>query len=259
MVARSSQPNPDHENHEDFPVESRPGPVSRLQSDGETVKNSRMTETPPPPPVVEPPRTRELFRVIDNFCPQVDLVRASFLESGFGTWAPNRGAIGSSNYEGMNYVGRHELMLAALVQVTGKVILPNSVFARVTNLDTEKAYIHSDRHNAAHTVIAYLSEHEEVSGTAFWRHRRTGLTTMPTIEEMKAQGVFEELSRDMVQGGDAWEQIDFVRGLKNRALLFDAPLFHSRFPFGGIGGGAEDGRMIWCAHYYVMTADGRLA
>ena len=202
----------------------------------------------------------ESLRVIDNFCPQIEEVRTSALESGFGKWTPNKGEVGSSIYEGMNFWGRHSYMLAALSAAIGGAPIPNNIFFRVTNTGTESAYVHSDRMWGARTCIAYLSNHDGIdSGTAFYRHRETGLTEMPTFGEMKEKGIFDLLKKDMVEGGEhQWENIDFVKGLYNRALVFNAPLFHSRYPKTGIGSDSASGRMVWVCHFCLIGNDGKL-
>jgi hypothetical protein len=203
---------------------------------------------------------RHSIKVFDDFCHGVDAVRQSALDSGFGKWTPNKGKVGSSIYTGMNYTGKHALMLHALTVATGGIVFPNSMFFRVSNTDTERAYIHSDRTMGARTCIAYISKHDEVSGTAFWRHKRTRLVEMPTFEEQEKLGIANELAYDMVHGDeDKWEQLDFVRGIYNRALVFDAPLFHSRFPFTGIGDDEIGGRMIWATHFYTPETIGGAA
>lgn len=188
----------------------------------------------------------------DDFCPDIEQVRASALESGFGTWSPNKGAVGSSVYEGMNFWGRHSLLIRSLTAALGRPIYPNNMFFRVTRPETEKAYTHSDRMSGDWTAIVYCSQHTEVSGTAFYRHRETGLMEMPTFDEMQKLGIFELLKKDMVEGGEAeWEQLDFVRGLYNRALIFHAPLFHARYPKHGLGENDETGRMVWVCHFTI--------
>jgi hypothetical protein len=200
------------------------------------------------------------FQVVDDFCERFEELKASAFHAGFGTWAPTKGLVGSSKYEGMNFWGNHSLGIQALTQSLGLAVYPNSMFFRITNKDTERAYIHSDRHSGNHTAILYLSKHDDATGTAFWRHRRTGLTYMPTAEEQKEAGIFEELKEDMVTGDPAkWEQTDMVRATENRALLFQAPLFHSRWPLDGFGEGeAEKGRLVWVCHYFKQGKDGRL-
>lgn len=199
------------------------------------------------------------FTVIDDFCPDAERVRQSAHAAGFGTWAPSKGEVGSSVYAGMGFCGDHALMLKPLIRATGCVVVPNSMFFRVTNVGMEKAYIHSDREAGAHTCICYLSEHEEEYGTAFFRHRGTGLTEMPSMDEMRELGILDELKADMVsRDPEKWEQLDFVRGRFNRALIFNAPLFHSRYPLEGIADNFDDGRLVWASHFYKVGNAGEL-
>lgn len=200
------------------------------------------------------------YLVVDNFCADVEQVIASAHAAGFDTWRPNKGEVGSSVYEGMGFWGDHALMLRALTRAMGGVVIPNSMFFRVTNVGMERAYIHSDRQSGASTCVAYLSEHDTESGTAFYRHKPTGLTEMPSFAEMQEAGIFDELKADMVsRDPDKWEQVDYVRGRYNRALIFPAPLFHSRFPLEGIGTDFESGRLVWATHFYKLNSMGDLS
>jgi hypothetical protein len=196
----------------------------------------------------------ESFRVVNDFCPQAQRVRDSALQAGFGTWRPNKGYVGSSVYEGMCFWGDHSYMLAALQFAVGCPVAPNSMFFRVTTPNMEPAYIHSDRESGAFTCIVYLSEHEEEFGTAFWRHRETGLIEMPPFAEMAEDAAHDQLRADMVSAAEsAWERLDFVRGAFNRALIFRAPLFHSRMPRTGFGEDDKDARMVWVCHFHTPT------
>lgn len=193
-----------------------------------------------------------MIKVIQKFTPLVDDVRNSALRSGFGTWKPNKGEVGSSNYDGMNFWGNHATMIHALEHHFGSSIYPNNMFFRVTNAETEKAYVHSDRESGTHTCIVYLSEHKNaVSGTGFYRHKETGMTEMPSFAELsKTPELFEKLKHEMVDGGEQfWELTDFVRGDFNKAIIFDAPLFHARYPKNGFGTTDEAGRMVWVCHF----------
>ena len=192
-----------------------------------------------------------MITVVDQFTPRIDEVRESALASGFGTWRPNKGEVGSSIYDGMNFWGKHSVMLHALAHWVGRPVYPNSMFFRVTNTDTEAAYVHSDRESGDYTCVAYLSDHPEVSGTGFYRHRETGITHMPSFQELSHDPeFFAQLKKEMVEGSEAhWEQLDFVRGLYNRAVVFDAPRFHARTPRHGFSSNAEAGRMVWVCHF----------
>lgn len=199
------------------------------------------------------------YIVVDNFCDAPEVVIDSVHSAGFGTWLPNKGQVGSSIYEGMGFWGHHALLLAPITAAVGCVIVPNSMFFRVTNVDMEKAYIHSDREGGAYTAVVYLSEHDEPYGTAFYRHKRTGLLRMPSFAEMDKMGILEEVKADMVsRDPDKWEQVAEVEGKFNRALIFEAPLFHSRFPVTGIGDNEKSGRLVWVSHFYKLAGDGSL-
>lgn len=199
------------------------------------------------------------YTVVDDFCEAPDVAVASVMAAGFGTWKPNKGEIGSSVYEGMGFWGYHSMLLAPLMAAVGNVIVPNSMFFRYTNEGMEKAYIHSDRETGNYTCVAYLSEHEDEYGTAFFRHKPTGLIEMPSFQEMKDLGIMESLSEDMIsRDPDKWEQIAYVQGKYNRALIFEAPLFHSRVPVEGFGTGEQDGRLVWVSHFYKLHGSGQL-
>ncbi len=190
--------------------------------------------------------------VIDNFIGAADAIRESALKSGFGSWAPASSEFGPDHYTGLNYIGRHTEMVRQLAGVCGQPIYPNAMFFRVTNADTLAAYVHTDREDGEYTAIVYLSKHEdESSGTRFFQHRRTGAYVMESHEELlKKPDEFARLKAEMMGASDEhWKELHFVRGLYNRALIFDARLFHARSPKHGFGSTFEDGRMIWCCHF----------
>jgi hypothetical protein len=198
-----------------------------------------------------------VITIIDAFTPFVDEVRQSALASGFGTWRPSKGEVGSSVYDGMNFWGKHSLLLHALCYCMGRQVYPNNMFFRVTNKDTEAAYVHSDRESGDYTCIVYLSQHDQMSGTGFYRHRETGMTHMPSFAEM-ADPSFDKFKAQMVEGSEKdWELLDFVRGTYNRAIVFDAPRFHARHPRHGFGETQENGRMVWVCHFVTDIVRGR--
>jgi len=200
----------------------------------------------------------EGITVIDDFSPYASAARQSALEAGFGTWRPNRGEVGSSLYDGMGFWGKHAMMLAPLMHRVGAQVVPNSMFFRVCNESTEGAYVHSDREAGDFTCVAYLSDHgTERTGTGFYRHRRTGMDRMPSFTEMAQDPEeFARLKAEMVKGSDEdWEQIAFVEGKFNRAVIFEAPLFHARVPRHGFADTEEGGRMVWVSHFIVLRGD----
>lgn len=185
--------------------------------------------------------------VFDDFLPDPDHVRESALRSGFGTWHPNKGDIGAAFYSGVNFWGDHASCFRTLYDKVGQFI-PSSMFFRITNPSMEHALIHSDREYGARTVIIYLSQTSEISGTAFYRHRETGMTQMPPLHELMLDSCkFERLKHDMTDES-AWERHEFVAARYNRCVVFDAPLIHCRIPRVGYGSTETDSRMVWVAH-----------
>lgn len=193
--------------------------------------------------------------VKDNFIPAeaYERVRQSPYLGGFNTWRPNKGEVGSSVYDGISFTGEHGILTHCLSQVVGRPVYPNSLFFRMTTKKTEKAYIHSDRESGDWTALVYLSDHDEKSGTGFYRNRRTGMMDMPSFVDMAKEPIeFARLKRQMVSGSTRdWQQTDFIRGLPNRLLLFRAPKFHSRCPRSGIGKSDNDGRLVWTCHFFL--------
>lgn len=195
---------------------------------------------------------KDFITVKDEFCDQSDLVRASAIGSGFGSLKPASNEMGRDSYEGMNFLGRHDLMLRALsAAIGGRPVYPGAMFFRATKPGMDKAYVHSDRMHGDWTCIVYLSEHTEESGTGFYRHRRTGWNEMPAPEILKQAGVLSMMDECMKKNDPAdWEQAAFVRGIYNRAVIFRAPLFHCRHPADGLGDGKDEtARMTWVAHF----------
>jgi Family of unknown function (DUF6445) len=188
-------------------------------------------------------------KVVDRFCPHADRVRRSALSAGFDTWLPNKGKVGSSVYEGMGFWGEHASMLASLSQAMESVVFPNSMFFRITQPGMQEAYIHSDRETGAYTCVAYLSQHANEYGTAFYRHKATGLTEMPPLDELDASMI-----EDITHNRDAWEVTRKVMGRFNRAVIFSAPLFHSRLPLDGLGDDNETARMVWVSHFHTPAS-----
>lgn len=192
-----------------------------------------------------------MIQVFDDFVASPARVRESALRAGFGTWAPSKGDIGAPFYSGVSFWGDHATLFRALHEKLGQII-PSSCFFRITNPAMEHALIHSDREYGDITAIVYLSpDVAEESGTAFYKHRETGMTMMPPLADLMSDPVFFEKIRAQMLAADDhdWEMIDYVRGVYNRCLVFDAPMIHCRIPKNGFGTDTTDSRMVWVAHF----------
>jgi hypothetical protein len=192
-----------------------------------------------------------MLQVFDDFLADPDTVRQSALASGFGSWKPSKGAIGSSVYEGMNFYGDHATILETVYKKAGFVGFPNSMLFRVTNEATERAYVHSDISAGDTTCILYLSQHDDKYGTGFYKHRESGSIAMPPLDVCaQFPEAFEKLKAEINESSEKiWEEIDFVQGKYNRAFVFKSHRWHRRFPHHGFGTDEQSGRMIWICHF----------
>ena len=192
------------------------------------------------------------IKVVDNFVPNPDEVRESALVTGFGTWHPTNTVIGYKNYDGVNINGMHSPLMRSLVKAMGCAVYPASMIFRVTGEQSDPSRIHSDRMFGDFSCIVYLSAEPGKSGTAFYRHRRTGHYEHPPLRALVGTSEFDLLKREMDEAKDeAWEQLHYVEGKYNRAVIFKAPLFHARVPKIGIGTTPENSRMVWVNHFNI--------
>ncbi len=187
----------------------------------------------------------------DDILPRERLlqIRQSALQGGFGTWSPPTHRFGKGYYEGMGFKGDMASLHASISSALGRPIYPNASFFRASFGDKLERLIHSDRNSGDYTAIVYLSEHDhENHGTSFFLHRASNKREMPTLQELEEAGTTEEWNKDMLDESK-WEQLDVVRGLFGRLLIFSAPMFHGRFPAHGFGDSPETGRMAWVCHF----------
>jgi len=191
------------------------------------------------------------IRVFDDFLKDPEAVRQSALASGFGTWRPNKGAIGDTAYDGINFYGDHARVIEAVYRKAGFLGIPNSMCFRVTNEGTERAYVHSDNAAGDMTCIVYLSRHSDRYGTGFYRHRESDSVTMPSLSELIADPTkMAKIKAEISDSSEKyWQEEQFVQGAFNRAVIFKSACYHRRFPIHGFGSGPEDGRMIHISHY----------
>jgi hypothetical protein len=193
-----------------------------------------------------------MIQVFDNFIDDPERVRQSAIRSGFGTWNPNKGDIGANFYEGVNFWGDHATLFRALHKKIGTII-PSSMFFRINNpKHVQHSLIHSDRDYGEHTAIVYLSPTScERSGTAFYKHRETGWTDRPPLEELIKDPEFLAKYKQQERAADDrdWQMYRFVEAKYNRCLVFDAPKIHCRIPKLGYGTTENDSRMVWVCHF----------
>lgn len=190
------------------------------------------------------------FQVIDDFCERIEEVRASAFGAGFTTWNPGKGTPAEAHIDGMGFGGLHSILTHSLIKATGAVVLPNLTHFRMTGPQTDRATIHSDAHAGTQTCIVYLTKNENKGATAFWKHKQTGLTSMPANpDKLLASLLRDDMAKSRMED---WEVVDLVSGEYNRALIFNAPLFHCRYPMQDAVEMETMGRLVWVMHFNRM-------
>lgn len=194
--------------------------------------------------------------VVDNFVPNPEEIRQSALITGFGTWHPTNTVMGYRNYDGVNINGMHAPLVRALTKAMGCAIYPASMIFRVTGKQSDPSRVHSDRMFGAFSCIVYLSQENGKSGTAFYKHIETATCEHPEVtSELLQDPSFERLKQDMDEASEeAWQQVHYIEGKFNRALIFKAPLYHARVPRLGEGTTPQDSRMVWVTHFNIENS-----
>jgi hypothetical protein len=90
---------------------------------------------------------------------------------------------------------------------------------------------HTDNSMGLYSLMLYMNDAE--GGTAFIRHRETGVMYAPESQDM-----VDFISRDQ-NSPEKWALVDMAHMKENRAVIFDAGKFHCAMPIGGFGEGSE--------------------
>jgi hypothetical protein len=90
---------------------------------------------------------------------------------------------------------------------------------------------HTDNSMGTYSLMLYMNDGE--GGTAFIRHKATGIMYAPEEQEIV------ELTQKDQNSPERWAVVDMAHMESNRAVIFDAGKFHCAMPIGGFGEGAE--------------------
>lgn len=177
------------------------------------------------------------LRVIDDFLPDAEAVRAHALAADYIDWP---------GYDGEVYkrVALTEVpgLLSRLEQELGPVEMLGMGYRLNFGGELPNAAIHSDLGWGTHALVLYLSEGE--GGTAFWRHKATAAHR---IDPGDAE-LFEIVRHDW-NDADNWERYGLAEMRMGRAIIYESALFHSRWPFAAFGTNHDDGRLVAVAFF----------
>lgn len=142
----------------------------------------------------------------------------------------------------------------------GRTIKPGVSYFRLgTEYEKPTTYIHADGSCSTYAAVLYLSDAPEglVGGTAFWKHKNTGLTMAPTEDWIRRNvGDSETAVTDFIStlnsdGNDEskWQMTDLIGQKFNRITTYNGNIFHSRYPQAAWGNSVKDGRLVWTGFY----------
>lgn len=192
----------------------------------------------------------ERFYIVDDFYTDPDSVRAFALEQ-------EKNNTTDGNYAGVMtqnaFLTQEHIEIFS--QLVGHNVQPSTSFTGKfrfsKSTDTFKQDIHFDPgdNNAAWAGVVYLTpDVKNTDGTIFWKHKRTGLESIPrTIEGIKEHGwnsVGDLKTFLETEGLDYgyWNKTLTVPYKYNRLVLFRPWMFHSPGPL--FGETLETARMI---------------
>jgi hypothetical protein len=198
---------------------------------------------------MEPISIFDRFIIIDNFYTDPDAVRNHALS------LPKEDVTGG-NYSGIMSLD-HFLTpehLSAFAKVFGHEVSPSTQlagkfrFSQIGNAATQNIHFDPGLNQVWAGVWYGSKEHPEVDGTAFWKHKRTGLESIPPtqegIEQYGWNGV-DDLKLFLETDGvdySKWDKTFSVPYKYNRCVFFRPLLFHSPGP--EFGTDLESARLV---------------
>lgn len=137
--------------------------------------------------------------------------------------------------------------------VVGAPISPVASFFRLYNDQFQpSSYIHSDAdHTVQWAAVYHLSRQEDcVGGTAFWKHKETGMDRLPEELRPLRSSFFD-------QGLDEskWDMIGLAGARFNRLVIYPSQCFHSQYPRSFGGSDSTNGRLTWVCFFHVCKPE----
>ena len=184
------------------------------------------------------------LQIIDNFYDNVDEVRAYALSKDFGV----RGNYPGQRTEPDLNDGVRDYISSHIEPMHGKILWPDprdiesycGSFQYTTAKD--RTWIHADS-GTTWAGVLYLTPDAPLSGgTGLFRHKATGLCTLPRFEngdinEELLSEIYED-AQDMTK----WEMTDRIANVYNRLVIYRGDYFHASLDY--FGKDIYDGRLF---------------
>jgi hypothetical protein len=172
-------------------------------------------------------------RVFDDFLD----VREHALRAEYVDW---------TGYDGQVYKRVALTPVPGLLEAIERVCGPVELFGMGYRLnyanELPNQAVHSDMGWGTHALVLYLCDGP--GGTAFWRHKATGAERI----EQGDTALMEAIGRDW-DDESKWDMTAMCPLKRNRAVIYESALFHSRHPFAAFGDCPENGRLIAVAFF----------
>ena len=171
-----------------------------------------------------------IVEIFDDFCPEADLEkRIEYAKTA---------EFKTHEFKGIEYEQIHPLPSDRFVMKEMEYIYEGHFegFHVLRKGHHPTGWIHADTNCGGMAGVLYLTDHEELTGTAFWSHVKYGQRANIENEEQAA-----EINGD-ANDPSKWRLVKIVKGMKNRMLVYDSQLFHSVWPRVG----PED-RVVQCS------------
>jgi len=184
----------------------------------------------------------------DGFYPDPDRIRREALQMEYG---PKEGG----NYAGRNATRRvlDPEVVERMTTITGDRFEVKDgesfgVFRLSVLDDPYGTFIHSDPVRWG-GVLFLNPQPQSIGGTAFWRHRETGLEQLPWDDPQRwgfatPLDAWRSLVEEDGNHPERWELVLNIPARYNRLLLFNSRLFHSQMPYESFGTTAQTARLV---------------
>lgn len=180
--------------------------------------------------------------VIDGFFPDAAALRSFAFTSNFEAarnFYPGVRAPLPDNYWSETQIRIVQIAIARAFALSGAINVIDASFSIVTTprdqLSVGQRLPHPDAFSPRQIALVHFLSHDLSEGTAFYRHRSSGLQS---ITEQDRQNYFQQLEEQLNRHGpppcdyirgdtDMFEQIHAVEGKFNRAILYRGQQLHS--------------------------------
>ncbi len=180
--------------------------------------------------------------VIDDFFPDAEALRAFASNADFVpalNLYPGVRAVLPDDYWSLAQIRTCQIAIAKAFNLSGSIDLIDASFSIVTTapsaLNVGQCLPHADAFSPRHIALVHYLSHDTSDGTAFYRHRSTGLQS---ISERDRATYFQHLDddlrrygpppRDYIRGDtEMFDQLLEIDGKFNRAILYRGQQLHS--------------------------------